>query len=595
MCLHRRRDVVMFSRSSLCLLLAASLLLAACAPPAVKPTGIARPPASAAPPAPTPASVSAPAPAPPTSAAPKPTADATPRYERAAWSALDGWTSDDHAAAWRAFIAGCGTLKARADWKQVCELALQTPRRDARAARQFFEAQFEPWRVAYDDEKGLRSETGLITGYYEPQLRGARKPGGAYTTPLYGVPDDLLTVDFGDVYPQLRGERLRGRLQGRRVLPYYERATLAANAALRGKELVWVDDAVDAFFLQVQGSGRVQLPNGEVLRLAYADQNGQPYKAIGRYLVQQGELTVEQATAPGLRQWLATHPQRLQEVLNANPSVVFFKEEKLADPSVGPKGALGVPLTAGRSIAVDPRNLPLGAPLFLATTEPGTTQPLTRLVMAQDTGGAIRGVVRADLFWGLGPEAGDRAGNMRQQGRLWLLWPRERRLPPPGPGVAPPAPTSSAELQAVLAQVTQATGRQFLVDRQVPAQLRLGTVDVASIDYPLLLAILRNNALAAVTLQGVVNIVPDANIRSYALPTVLEDDPAMADDEWVTRLVKLNQLDPGRAVSALRPLLPQQGELAAVPGSNTLILVDRYGNSRRLIELLRTLDPPAAK
>jgi general secretion pathway protein D len=120
-------------------------------------------------------------------------------------------------------------------------------------------------------------------------------------------------------------------------------------------------------------------------------------------------------------------------------------------------------------------------------------------------------------------------------------------------------------------------------------------VDVASIDYPLLLAILRNNALAAVTLQGVVNIVPDANIRSYALPTVLEDDPAMADDEWVTRLVKLNQLDPGRAVSALRPLLPQQGELAAVPGSNTLILVDRYGNSRRLIELLRTLDPPAAK
>jgi general secretion pathway protein D len=159
----------------------------------------------------------------------------------------------------------------------------------------------------------------------------------------------------------------------------------------------------------------------------------------------------------------------------------------------------------------------------------------------------------------------------------------------------PPTPAATAQLQALLEQLTLATGRQFLVDRQVPAQLRLGTVDLASLDYPLLLGILRNNALAAVTLQGVVNIVPDAGIRSYPLPTIVDDDPAIPDDEWVTRLVRLDHLDAVKAVQALRPLLPQQGQLSTVPGSNTLVLVDRYGNSRRVLELLRLLDQPTAK
>ena len=570
------------------LLLGAALAVAGCAPQPQKPT-----------PTPTPPPVRVTPILPPALPTP-PAVGPTQRYERVAWAALDGWATDDLSDAWAAFVTGCSALKAKPDWKGVCELAAQQPSRDAGAMRQFFESQFEPWRIAYDDDKGQRSDSGLITGYYEPVLRGSRKPGGRYKTPLFAVPDDLLTVELGDLYPSLKGERVRARLQGKRVLPYFDRAALERAPALKGKELVWVDDAIDAFFLQVQGSGRIQLPGGEVLRLAYADQNGQPYKAIGRYLVQKGDLTVEQATAPGLRQWLATHPERLSEVLNANPSVVFFREEKLLDPKLGPKGALGVPLTAGRSVAVDPRNLPLGAPLFLATTQPGGTTPLTRLVMAQDTGGAIRGVVRADLFWGLGAEAGDRAGTMRQPGRLWLLWPKNRPLPATGPGIAPAGDSAAATaaaptvaLQSLLDEVGSRTGRRFLVDRQVPAQVRLGTVAASGLGYPLLLTVLRNNALAAVTVEGVVNIVPDAGIRAYTLPVVTRDDPAVADDEWVTRTVRLQHIDAVQTVPLLRPLLPQQGHLAAVPASNTLILVDRYGNTRRVLELLRAMDKPA--
>ena len=268
-------------------------------------------------------------------------------------------------------------------------------------------------------------QSGLITGYYEPVLRGARKKGGAFQTPLYSVPDDLLIVELGDLYPALKGERVRGQLQGRRVVPYPDRALLADGKLLAGKEIVWVDSAVDAFFLQIQGSGRVQLTDGTTVRLAYADVNGQPYRAIGRQLVADGELTLEQATAPGMRQWLAEHPDRAPAVLNSNPSVVFFREEKITDAALGPRGALGVPLTAGRSVAIDARILPLGAPLYLSTTHPVSGEPLRRLVVGQDTGGAIRGAIRADLFFGLGPEAGELAGRMRSDGQLWLLWPRD--------------------------------------------------------------------------------------------------------------------------------------------------------------------------
>jgi membrane-bound lytic murein transglycosylase A len=185
---------------------------------------------------------------------------------------------------------------------------------------------------------------------------------------------------------------------------------------------LWIDDPLDLFFMQVQGSGQVALDDGSRVRVGYADQNGYPYRSIGKWLVDQGELKMEQASMAGIKAWARAHPSRLPELLNANPSLVFFRELPL-DGS-GPPGALGVPLTAERSIAVDPRQIALGAPVFLATTWPSDTRPLRRLMLAQDTGGAIRGVVRADFYWGSGPEAGSQAGRMRQKGAMWLLMPR---------------------------------------------------------------------------------------------------------------------------------------------------------------------------
>jgi membrane-bound lytic murein transglycosylase A len=303
-------------------------------------------------------------------------------------------------------------------WADVCMQARAVPAQDPAQQRAFIERALQPWRITTDEKK-----TGLVTGYYEPQLNGARARSVQFNAPLYGVPGDLVSIEVGELYPALKTERLRGRLQGKKVVPFPDRAQLADGKLLAGRELLWVDSAIDAFFLQIQGSGRVRLTDGSTVRLAFADVNGHPYRAIGRYLVEKGELTVEQANATGLRQWLRDHPDRQAEVFNTNPSVVFFKEEAIANAALGPRGALGVPLTAGRSVAIDPRLLPLGAALFLATRDPVSGAALQRLVMAQDTGGAIRGALRADLFWGLGEAAGDSAGRMRQDGSFWLLWP----------------------------------------------------------------------------------------------------------------------------------------------------------------------------
>ncbi|CDG85295.1 3D domain protein [Janthinobacterium agaricidamnosum NBRC 102515 = DSM 9628] len=300
-------------------------------------------------------------------------------------------------------------------------IAKQVKSSDDKAIRLFFESFFVPNQVIAPDG----ASTGLVTGYYEPLLHGARKRGGPYQTPLYRVPDDLLTVDLASVYPELKGMRLRGRLSGKKVVPYSTRAEIE-RADVSGKELMWVDDAVEAFFLQVQGSGRVQLTDSqETVRVAYADQNGYPYKSIGRYLVEKGELTASQASAQGIKAWIAGHPTRQNELFNANPSYVFFKEERLPDPKVGPKGALGVPLTPQRSVAVDARYVPLGTPVFLATTQPFSDIPMQRLVMAQDTGGAIRGAIRVDYFFGFGTEAAENAGRMKQSGMVWVLLPKQ--------------------------------------------------------------------------------------------------------------------------------------------------------------------------
>jgi membrane-bound lytic murein transglycosylase A len=344
------------------------------------------------------------------------------KYVAARWTDLPGWDTDPVGQAWPAVLSSC-RVHTRTDWEDVCTAAAQLAAPSDSEIRAFFVSHFQPLRIIRTGPKPLAAQTtGLLTGYYEPQLRGSRVPRAGFDTPLYSAPDDLLTVDLGAIIPELKGKRVRGRLVGKTVVPYFARGELSSDPALQGHEIVWLDSALDAFLLEVQGSGRIQLEDGSIIRLGYADQNGQPYRSIGRYLVEQQELTVAQASMPGIRSWLAAHPQRLREVLDANPSVVFFQEQPLGDPALGPRGAQGLPLTAGRSIAVDPGFIPLGSPVYLATNDATSLQ---RLVVAQDTGGAISGAPRADFFCGTGDAAAGVAGNLRAQVSMWLLWPRD--------------------------------------------------------------------------------------------------------------------------------------------------------------------------
>lgn len=351
------------------------------------------------------------------------TAPPTARFEAVSWSKLPGWKSDDALAAWPALLASCNVIAKKPEWQPFCGAAVATSPMDAEFVRSFMQQHLTPYRVLRVTGR-KKEKTGLVTGYYEPLLRGSRERSEQFATPLYRRPDDLLIVDLSAVIPELKNKRVRGRLEGDKVVPYYSRSGTRAAPGLAGHEIVWIDDPIDAFLFEVQGSGRVQLNTGETIRLQYEDQNGHPYRSIGRYLVDQGAFPLEEANMPAIRRWLAANPARLNEVLDSNPSVVFFREAPLADPSVGPKGALAVPLTAGRSIAVDPQFLPLGAPMFLATTDPDTKLPLQRLVVAQDTGGAIRGPIRADLFFGFGASAGAQAGMMKYDGEMWVLWPK---------------------------------------------------------------------------------------------------------------------------------------------------------------------------
>ena len=335
------------------------------------------------------------------------------------WEMLPDWQTTDLQPAWAAFLQSCRALKDKPDWQAVCARTGELAQTDNAALRAFFEEDFTPYQVFNPDG----SSQGLVTGYYEPKLAGSRIRTERFRYPLYAVPDDLLTIDLGEAYPQLKGMRLRGRLQGKRVLPYYNRAEIeAGNAALQGRELFWVDNAVELFFLQIQGSGRIELPDGSMVKIGYAEQNGHPYVSIGKKLVEMGELKIEEASMQGIKGWAERYPEKLYALLAQNPSYVFFRE--LPNGLSAPLGALGVPLTETYSIAVDPRTIPLGAPVFLATTYPNTTEPLNRLMLAQDTCGAIKGAVRADFFWGFGEQAGIQAGRMKQGGQMWVLFPK---------------------------------------------------------------------------------------------------------------------------------------------------------------------------
>jgi membrane-bound lytic murein transglycosylase A len=352
---------------------------------------------------------------------------------------LAGWHQDDPSAALDAFRRSCGRLAGQPDgktmakdpamaqaagtlgaWRGACDAA-QVPASPDQV-RAFFEDWFQPYLVT---DRGQPS--GLFTGYYEPLLHGSRRFGGAYRVPVYRAPDDLIRIDLGRFKPDLAGQSIAGRVDGQQLVPYYARAEIDDGAlAGRGLELVWVDDPIATFFLQIQGSGQIQLDDGARIRVGYAGQNGHQYRAIGRDLVAQGAMPLADVSLQSIRDWLIAHPDQAGEIMARNGSYVFFRERPELDPEDGPIGAQGVPLTAGRSLAVDPHYIPLGAPVWLETTAPWPEGPgpLRRMMVAQDSGGAIDGPVRGDVFWGTGERAEAVAGRMRSEGRYVVLLPR---------------------------------------------------------------------------------------------------------------------------------------------------------------------------
>ena len=361
--------------------------------------------------------------------------------EPASFSELPGWLEDDVSAALPPFLASCrrtlrrppeaevrpreiaGTVE---DWREVCRRGGNVAGRPEGAVRAFFESSFDLFALLNNDRR-----EGLYTGYYEPTLKGSRRRRPPYLYPLYQRPRDLVQVDLGSFREDLRGRRIAGRLRGARLEPYPDRSAIDGGAvAGKGLELLWVDDPVDAFFLHIQGSGRVELAEGGFERVGYAGQNGHPYVAIGRELVARGAMELAEVSMQSIRDWLVANPREGREVMAANPSYVFFRRLEEA----GPVGSQGVVLTAGRSLAVDRGFLPMGAPLWLDATMPALAgaagsgppgdEPLQRLFIAQDTGGAIRGPLRGDVFWGPGDEAAQRAGRMKHRGRMWILLPK---------------------------------------------------------------------------------------------------------------------------------------------------------------------------
>jgi membrane-bound lytic murein transglycosylase A len=343
-------------------------------------------------------------------------------YQEVAFDTLPGWTQAALVPSLRAFLTGCG--RPVTPLLVACELAAQVPAGDEAAARRFFESQF----VAYTMRSSTAGDTGLLTGYYEPVIDGARSRDRENRFPVYGVPDDLIVVELGSVNPDVRNMRLRGRLDGRRIVPYWSRAEIESREGLPAPVIAWTKNAVDLFFLQIQGSGQVRMTDGSRLRIGFAEVNGHPYRSLGAYLVARGEMTLDQASMQNIKAWAEANPQKMQEALNANPSYVFFRELKDLKEDEGPIGALNVPLTPGYSLAVDRRFVPLGAPVYVATNYPLSEERLERLMTAQDTGGAIRGVVRADFYWGSGADAGAQAGRMKNPTKMWLLWPRGQPL-----------------------------------------------------------------------------------------------------------------------------------------------------------------------
>ena len=319
------------------------------------------------------------------------------------WQALPGWQDDDLSQAWPTWLKSCDALRKRSgevNWRQVCTQAASLSPRDAQSIRRYFESNFQ----AYEIRNSSGSEIGLVTGYYEPVMNGSQTRTSIYNVPLYSYPNAW---------------------KKSRPNPGPARSELIGSGVLQGSEIAWVQDPVAAASMQIQGSGKIRLQDGRILRLGFAGTNEQPFKSSAQWLIDRKEMTRGEASMQGISQWAKRNPDRVNEMLNANPRFVFFKElPSNVDADLGPNGALGIPLTSERSIAIDLQAMPLGAPVFLVTTKPLSNQPMQKLVMAQDTGKAIVGGVRADYYWGSGDAAGEIAGRMKQNGKMWLLLPR---------------------------------------------------------------------------------------------------------------------------------------------------------------------------
>ncbi len=349
-----------------------------------------------------------------------------------AFKDIPGWKADDQSQVLATFIRSCEKIEAlppksplgpdmefrqAGDWMPVCTDARLIRPGNETEAQYFFESRFTAYQASSDG-----TTQGLFTGYYEPELKGAWQPDPTYRYPVYARPKDLISLDLGPLRPELSGENLAGRIEGNKFVPYPTRADINAGV-LKGKqlELLWVDSAIDRFFLHVQGSGRVVFPDGSRIRVGFAGKNGRRYTPIGRELVAIGALPASKVSLESIQKWLAANPIAGKEIMERNKSYIFFR--LLNGP--GPIGSQGVVLTPGRSLAVDKKFIPLGVPVFLITTQPGKSKkPLRRLVVAQDTGSAIRGPVRGDLFFGFGTEARNRAGRMQEKGTYYVLLPK---------------------------------------------------------------------------------------------------------------------------------------------------------------------------
>ncbi len=316
---------------------------------------------------------------------------AEPTYTFLSFDELDGWAADDHAAALSVFAETCGDIP-RTDWQRLCAFA-----KDGPAARDFFETFFQP--VLIEDGDPM-----LFTGYFEPEITGDLGRSEAYAHPIYRLPDDLV--------------------EGQ---PYLTRREIEENEALaeKGLEIAWLADPVELFFLQVQGSGRIRLPNGEVIRVGYAGKNGRDYSSVGAKLVERGAFAAHEVSADAIKGWVKDNPEEGRELLWQNDSYVFFREVNEVPSEKGPLGAMNRSITTLRSIAVDPSITLLGAPVWI---EKDGDDPMRRLMIAQDTGSAIKGAQRADIFFGTGPEAGRQAGNIKDGGRMVVLMPVEYAL-----------------------------------------------------------------------------------------------------------------------------------------------------------------------